>query len=106
MPDLDFDLVDADNHYYEARDAFTRHADPRMASRCMQWATVNGRERLLVAGQVQRFIANPSFDPVARPGCLDDYHRGRTDHADIRQAFGDPSSRSIPPTGIATRVSR
>jgi predicted TIM-barrel fold metal-dependent hydrolase len=88
MTTLDFSLCDADNHYYEARDAFTRHADPKMAARCMQWANIGGKERLLVGGKVQRFIANPTFDPVARPGCLDDYHRGRTHHSDIREAFG------------------
>ncbi len=28
MPDLDYGLFDADNHYYESRDCFTRHLDP------------------------------------------------------------------------------
>jgi len=88
MTNLDFALCDADNHYYESRDAFTRHADRKMAARCMQWATIGGKERLLVGGKVQHFIANPTFDPVARPGCLDDYHRGRTQHSDVREAFG------------------
>ena len=26
--ELDYDAFDADNHYYEALDAFTRHLDP------------------------------------------------------------------------------
>jgi hypothetical protein len=29
MGTVDFDAFDADNHYYEAPDAFTRHVDPR-----------------------------------------------------------------------------
>jgi predicted TIM-barrel fold metal-dependent hydrolase len=87
--ELDFPLFDCDNHYYEAEDAFTRHADPRMASRCMQWATIGGRERLMVGGRVQRFIANPKFDPIARAGCLDAYHRGETGITDVREAFGE-----------------
>ena len=74
-PKLGFAAFDADTHYYEATDAFIRHVDPRMHKRCMQWATVDGRERLLVAGKINRFIPNPTFDPVARPGCLDDYFR-------------------------------
>ena len=88
MATVDFDVFDADNHYYEAPDAFTRHLDGRMAKRAMQWAEVDGRTRLVVAGRINRFIPNPQFDPVARPGCLDDYFRGRSPADDIRGAFG------------------
>jgi predicted TIM-barrel fold metal-dependent hydrolase len=44
---------------------------------------------LLVAGKVNRFIPNPTFDPIARPGCLDEYFRGRSPADDIRGAFGE-----------------
>ncbi len=64
---VDFQLFDADNHYYEATDAFTRHLDPKLAKRTMQWAEINGKQRLLVGGRLNRFIPNPTFDPVARP---------------------------------------
>ncbi len=81
---------DADNHYYEATDAFTRHIEPSMAKRAMQWAEINGRQRLLVGGKVNRFIPNPLFDPVAKPGALDEYFRGRNPHEkDMRALFGD-----------------
>ena len=90
MPDLGFKAFDADNHYYEAEDAFTRHIEPKMAKRTMQWADVNGRRCLLVAGKVNKFIPNPTFDPVAKPGCLDEYFRGRNqDGKSIREIFGD-----------------
>ena len=72
MAELDYQVFDADNHYYEATDAFTRHIEPQFARRAMQWAEIDGRTRLLVGGKVNRFIPNPQFDPVARPGCLDD----------------------------------
>jgi predicted TIM-barrel fold metal-dependent hydrolase len=88
MGSVDFDVFDADNHYYEATDAFTRHLAPQMAKRAMQWAEIDGRTRLVVAGKVNRFIPNPQFDPVARPGCLDEYFRGRSPADDIRGAFG------------------
>lgn len=89
-PAVDYTVFDADNHYYEALDAFTRHIDPKMARRAMQWAEVDGRLRLLVGGKVNRFIPNPTFDPVARPGSLDEYFRGRNPTAkDIRALFGD-----------------
>ena len=71
------------------RSAFTRHVDPKMHKRCMQWAQIDGRQRLLVGGKVNRFIPNPTFDPVARPGCLDDYFRGKVAKSDMREAFGE-----------------
>ena len=47
-----------------------------MAKRCMQWAEVNGKQRLLVGGRINKFIPNPTFDPIAQPGSLEDYFRG------------------------------
>ena len=85
---IDFGLFDADNHYYEATDAFTRHL-PRASRDLVAWKEVDGRQRLFVGGKPFRFIPNPTFDPVARPGCLDEYFRGRRAGDDIRQAFGD-----------------
>jgi len=92
---LPFRAFDADHHYYEAEDAFTRHIEKPMRSRCMQWAVVDGRKRFLVGGKVNHFIPNPSFDPVAKPGVLDEYFRGRNPHGkDMRALFGqlDPIS--------------
>jgi predicted TIM-barrel fold metal-dependent hydrolase len=90
MSELGFAAFDADNHYYEATDAFTRHIDPSMAKRCMQWAEVGGKTRLLVGGKVNKFIPNPTFDPIAAPGTLEDYFRGRNeDGLDLKTMFGD-----------------
>ena len=38
MDELGHPVFDADNHYYEALDAFTRHLDPALGPRCVQWA--------------------------------------------------------------------
>jgi predicted TIM-barrel fold metal-dependent hydrolase len=90
MADLDFAAFDADNHYYEAEDAFIRHIDPAMAKRCMQWAEVGGKKRLLVGGKINKFIPNPTFDPIAKPGSLEDYFRGRNaDGLDLKTMFGE-----------------
>jgi len=90
MGDLSFRLFDCDNHYYEALDAFTRHLEPEYRKRAMQWVTIDGKTRLLVGGRVNRFIPNPTFDPVAKPGVLDEYFRGRNPKgADPRQLFGE-----------------
>ncbi|MGH9185872.1 MAG: amidohydrolase family protein [Acidimicrobiales bacterium] len=89
MAELDFAVFDADNHYYEAEDAFTRHMDPTLAKRGVQWAVIDGRRRLIANGRVWRFIPNPTFDPVSKPGALDAYFRGKQPATDIREAFGD-----------------
>jgi hypothetical protein len=87
---LDFTFFDCDNHFYEAMDAFTRHMEPQYAKRTMQWATVNGRQRLLVGGAINHFIPNPHFDPVSKPGALDEYFRGRNPKGqDTRALFGE-----------------
>jgi predicted TIM-barrel fold metal-dependent hydrolase len=90
MSQVDFEYFDCDNHYYEAIDAFTRHTEKGMASRTMQWAEINGRQRLLVGGKVNRFIPNPTWDPISKPGALDEYFRGRNPKGEgIRELFGD-----------------
>ncbi|MFI5320110.1 MAG: amidohydrolase family protein [Myxococcota bacterium] len=90
MTELPFRAFDADHHFYEAEDAFTRHIERAFRQRCMQWAVVDGRKRFLVGGKVNHFIPNPSFDPVARPGSLDAYFRGHNpDGKDMRALFGE-----------------
>ena len=77
--DLDYLAFDADNHYYEALDAFTRHLDPRLGPRVVQWAEINGRQYHVVGGQVSHAVVNPTFNPVAKAGALHDYFRGNPD---------------------------
>jgi predicted TIM-barrel fold metal-dependent hydrolase len=72
----DFAAFDADNHYYEALDAFTRHLDPALATRCVQWAEIDGRRYHVVGGRVSRAVTNPTFDPIAKAGALHAYFRG------------------------------
>ena len=71
-----FRPFDADNHYYEALDAFTRHLDPRLGPRTIQWAEIGGRKYHVVAGKVSHAVVNPTFDPVAKAGALHTYFRG------------------------------
>jgi predicted TIM-barrel fold metal-dependent hydrolase len=87
---LPFPVFDADNHYYEAEDAFIRHMPKPLRKRAVQWAEVNGRKRLLVAGRVNKFIPNPTFDPVTKPGALDAFFRGKnTQGLDPAALFGE-----------------
>ena len=73
---------DADNHYYEALDAFTRHLDPAWGPRTLQWAEIGGRRYHVLGGKVSRAVVNPTFDPVAGPGVLKDYFRGNPNDDD------------------------
>jgi predicted TIM-barrel fold metal-dependent hydrolase len=88
--ELPFRFFDCDNHYYEALDAFTRRIEPEYRKRTVQWAQIDGKTRLLVGGKINRFIPNPTFDPVAAPGVLDEYFRGRNPQsADPSKLFGE-----------------
>ena len=69
--------VDADNHYYESLDAFTRHLDKRFARRGVRVVQDGKRFELLIGERLNRFVPNPSFDPIIVPGCLDLFFRGR-----------------------------
>ena len=74
---MDFRPIDADNHYYEPVDAFTRHLDPAFANRGVKPVQDGKRVELLMGGKVNRFIPNPTFDPIIVPGCLDPLFRGQ-----------------------------
>ncbi|HEV3226291.1 MAG TPA: amidohydrolase family protein [Acidimicrobiales bacterium] len=103
MEHLGHAVFDADNHYYEAEDAFTRHLDPALGPRCVQWATIDGRKYHVVGGRVSRAVTNATFDPISKPGCLYDYFRGNAegvnplerlrDHEPIRAEYRDPDAR-------------
>jgi predicted TIM-barrel fold metal-dependent hydrolase len=73
---LGYQAFDCDNHYYEAQDAFTRHLDPKDGPRTLQWAEIDGRKYHVLGGKVSRAVANPTFDPIARPGAMHEYFRG------------------------------
>jgi predicted TIM-barrel fold metal-dependent hydrolase len=84
MSDLELDhpVIDADNHYYEALDAFTRHLDPAWSQRCVQWCEIDGRKYHVIGGRVSRAVTNATFDPIAKAGAMHDYFRGNPDGRD------------------------
>jgi predicted TIM-barrel fold metal-dependent hydrolase len=75
--DLGFAAVDADNHYYERLDAFTRHLDPTFRQRGVQVLSDGRHTHLLIGGRLNRFVPNPTFDPIIVPGCIDALFRGQ-----------------------------
>jgi hypothetical protein len=74
---LDYAAFDADNHYYEALDAFTRHVPANMRARCVQWATIDGRQHHLVGGKLARAVKNPTWNPISFPGSIAPYLHGK-----------------------------
>ena len=84
-------------------DAFTRHLEPEM--RQARHAVGRGRRQAAAAwspGKINRFIPNPPFDPVARPGVPRRLLPGPAPADDIRGAFGElepisPSTASRTP---------
>jgi predicted TIM-barrel fold metal-dependent hydrolase len=73
MASLD-DLVtvfDADNHYWEASDSFTRYRSPEFADRGVLVREVDGRIRYLVHGELHPWIPGPGdANPRPPPGAF------------------------------------
>jgi len=74
VPAIDYGLYDADEHYYEAEDALTRHLD-RSHRHLVRWAEIEGRRTLVINGQLVTVVPNPTYDPVGVPGSLERYFR-------------------------------
>ena len=68
---LGYRLIDADNHYYETRDAFTRHIEPAFRDLAVRVVrSADGGDRILVGDHPYNFnfTAPDVFDRVGRPG--------------------------------------
>ncbi|HEX3946654.1 MAG TPA: amidohydrolase family protein [Acidimicrobiales bacterium] len=90
MSDPDGDFFDGDNHYYEALDAFTRHLDPALGPRVIQWVQIGNRKYHAIGGRVCRAVTNPTFDPVSPAGALSAYFRGNPDGKSPLELLGTP----------------
>ena len=74
---------DADNHYYEPLDAFTRHQPGHQASAASDLAGGQARATSS-ADKLNRFIPNPTFDPIIVPGASIRSFAARCRKASIR----------------------
>jgi predicted TIM-barrel fold metal-dependent hydrolase len=73
---LEYRMFDADNHLYEAADAFTRHL-PAHRRRDLYWVTdERGHRQIVLGGKHFSYLPNPTFDPIAVAGCLLDVFKG------------------------------
>src|SRR6201988_3626001 len=76
MANLSYKAIDVDNHYYEPLDAFTRHLDKKFRRRGVQMFSDGRHTQAIIGDRVNRFIPNPTFNPIIVPGCLDVLFRG------------------------------
>jgi predicted TIM-barrel fold metal-dependent hydrolase len=83
-------VFDADNHFYETRDALTKFLPDRYRG-AIDYVEVRGRTKIVVQGQISNYIPNPTFDVVARPGAQEEYYRvGNPEGKSTREIFGAP----------------
>ena len=64
---LDYLVFDADNHMYEATDAFTKYL-PAGYENVIKYVEVNGRMKIAIKNKISDYIPNPTFNVVAPPG--------------------------------------
>lgn len=98
---LDYRLIDADTHFYETRDAFTRFADPRDVDDLIRVVPgEDGTETIMVADRPLTFI-RPPYERMQPPGSLrevlrnlssGEFEEQRLDEA-LRPEYVDRSAR-------------
>ncbi len=64
---LDYPVFDADNHMYEATEAFTKYLPEEYAG-VIKYVEVNGRTKIAIKNKISDYIPNPTFNKVAPPG--------------------------------------
>ncbi|MDZ7675414.1 MAG: amidohydrolase family protein [Acidimicrobiales bacterium] len=100
----DFHVFDADNHFYETEDAFTRHL-PDEYKGAVDYVDVRGRTKIAVRGKISDYIPNPTFEVVARPGAQEEYYRrGNPEGKSRRELFGEPIRATPAMRGPEARV--
>ena len=76
-------IFDADNHYWETQESFTRYREPKFAERGVQLVDLdrNGKLRYVFAGgRVHPIIPGPGdLHKRPKPGALYDYFAGKSD---------------------------
>ncbi len=79
MADAAIPLFDADNHYWETSDAFTRYREPALGDRGLQVREVDGVVRYVHDGAVFPGLPGPAdHHPRPLPGAFMDYFKGAT----------------------------
>ena len=88
-------IFDADNHYWEASDAFTRHREPKFRERGIQVGEVDGVLRYIIDGKPALSTPGPAdVHKRPEPGSFLGYFVGNVKATKFREAFDvEPSTR-------------
>ena len=102
MSELGYPINDADNHYYEPDDCFTRHIEPEYKERTY-W--IDRREpgkpgRMYLGDERCHFFSVGVGDSVGAPGVMKEFLRGTSD------AGGSPSLNPIFALDVPAYVER
>ena len=81
MTRLDYELVDADNHYYEPDDCFTRHIAPAFRDKAIRVVRTDGDPlgRVFIGEKRAQFAPITPHDNLGPPGQLQAYFRGEAE---------------------------
>lgn len=91
---LDYPVFDADNHFYEPKEALTKFL-PDKRKGVIDYIDVHGRTKIMVRNHISDYIPNPTFEVVARPGAQEEYFRHGSGGKSFREIMGKPM-KSIP----------
>jgi predicted TIM-barrel fold metal-dependent hydrolase len=98
---LDYRIYDADNHYYEPDDCFTRHIEARFRERTV-WIDRRGAGpgRMYVGSERCQFFSVGAGDSVGPPGIMKEFLRGSS------ETGGSPSLNPIDALSVPEFVRR
>lgn len=95
---LGYAFFDADAHYYEPRDCFTRHMESAYVDRAVRVEKdERGRDRILIGDEKFTYLT-PLFEDAPAPGALRELMRGKKDggeraHYPLQPGFHDRTAR-------------
>lgn len=81
-------IFDADNHYWEPSDAFTRHRDPKFRERGLRVVEHEGEMRYFIGDKPFAYLPGPADrHGRPRPGSMFDYFAGREGYDPVKHAY-------------------
>src|SRR5688572_16259410 len=96
MKDLDYRMVDADNHFYEPDDCFTRHIEARFRDRTVrvERESPDALGRVFIGAERSGFYSVAVGDHVGPPGMMRAFLRGEVDQGAVNASPID--ARKVP----------
>lgn len=97
MTQLDYPMVDADQHYYETDDCFSRFIEPRFRERTVELVSVDGRPaQPYLGGRPCGFYKASPCAAIAKPGAMLEYFKSGGGTGDALGYGGVISADDLP----------